>query len=124
MNFGDPSQVRVVPPQKKSGGFFSSLFGGKSEPTFDEHPASVNFAPELAKQLSKSHDLIAWRDERGWSLLHHHSLAGNSLLVQVLLDHGADASARTNDGVTPLQLAHVLGWEKVVGQLMAKSGRA
>lgn len=123
LEFGDPKQIRVVPAQKKSGGFFSNLFGGKSEPVSDEHAASENLAPELARQLSQKPELLSWRDERGWSLLHIHALAGSAAVVKVLLDHGADFTLRTKHGATPMQLAHVLGWEKVVALLMAKGAR-
>jgi len=124
LEFGDPQQVRVVPTEKKSGGFFSRLFGGgKSEAAADEHPASVNLAPELRKQLAKQPELLAWRDDRGWSLLHVHSLAGNAEVVKVLLEAGVDSSLKTRHGATAMQLAHVLGWEKVVALLMAQGAR-
>jgi hypothetical protein len=127
LEFGDPKQIRVVPSEKKSGGFFKSLFGGKSDtaddPAGKEHPASENMAPGLAKQLQENPGALTWRDDEGRTLLHVHALAGSSAVVKVLLDHGADFTARTKLGATPLQLAHVLGWEKVVALLMAKGAR-
>lgn len=123
LEFGDPRQVRVVASEKKSGGFFKRLFGSKSVAAVDEHPASVNLAPELRKQLANKPELHGWRDDRGWSLLHVHSLAGNAEVVKVLLDAGFDPNLKTNHGATPLKLAHVLGWEKVAALLMAQGAR-
>jgi uncharacterized protein YegJ (DUF2314 family) len=123
LEFGDPRQVRVVATEKKSGGFFKRLFGSSKSEAADEHPASVNLAPELRKQLAKQPELTSWRDDRGWSLLHVHSLAGNAEVVKVLLDAGFDPNLKTNHGATPLKLAHVLGWEKVAALLMAQGAR-
>ncbi|WP_254510518.1 ankyrin repeat domain-containing protein [Anatilimnocola floriformis] len=84
---------------------------------------SVNMAPGLRKELASKPDMLHWRDDRGWGLLHIHALAGNADIVQVLLDAGVDPNLKTKHGATPLQLAHVLGWEKVVAQLMARGAR-
>jgi ankyrin repeat protein len=50
-------------------------------------------------------------------------LNGNTATVNVLLEAGADPDAVTNHGMTPLQLAKSLGWEKVVALLERKSRR-
>ena len=54
---------------------------------------------------------------RGWTLLHQEALAGSAATVKVLLEAGADPNARTDDGITPLELARSLGWEKVAALL-------
>ena len=41
----------------------------------------------------------------------------------MLLDHGADFNLRTKHGATAMQLAKVLGWEKVVALLAAKGAK-
>lgn len=123
LNFGDPKQIQVV-PAKKGTGLLAGWFGGKSEPVSDEHPMSENMAPELAKQLAANPGLVNQVDDEGWTFLHREALAGNAAPVKVLLDHGANFTLRTKHGATALQLAHVLGWEKVVALLLAKGAKA
>jgi ankyrin repeat protein len=50
-------------------------------------------------------------------------LAGSAATVKVLLEAGADPNAVTKHGMTPLQLAQALGWDKVVGLLVSKEAR-
>mmetsp|Transcript_152335 Transcript_152335/g.265534 ORF Transcript_152335/g.265534 Transcript_152335/m.265534 type:complete len:221 (+) Transcript_152335:63-725(+) len=40
-----------------------------------------------------------------WSALHHAAHKGNATGVRFLLEHGASTTARTRDGLTPLELA-------------------
>ncbi len=63
------------------------------------------------------------KDDRGWTLLHHQSLAGSAATVKVLLDRGADMNAVTNNGMTPLKLAKSLGWDKVAALLVGKGAK-
>ena len=42
------------------------------------------------------------------------ALAGSTACVKILLDAGADRNALTDNGMTALQLAKTLNWEKVV----------
>jgi uncharacterized protein YegJ (DUF2314 family) len=103
LDFGDPQRPRVDVSQ--------------------EHPMSVNMTPGLPKEIAKNPGLVRDKYDGGWTMLHFEALAGNGGPVKVLLDHGADPNARTDDGVTPLQLAHAMGWEKIVALLMAKGAR-
>ncbi len=57
------------------------------------------------------------KDDRGWTLLHHQALAGSTATVEILLELGADTNAKTNHGMTPLQLAQSLKWDKVIALL-------
>jgi ankyrin repeat protein len=41
-------------------------------------------------------------------------------MVKVLLECGADPKAVTDNGMTPMQLARSLGWEKVVTLLLSR----
>jgi uncharacterized protein YegJ (DUF2314 family) len=123
-NFGDPHQIRIVPGSKKAGGFFKSLFGGgRSDTEIPEHPMSVNMAPSLKDQLAKDPSMLESKGDRGWTFLHQEALAGSLVTVQVLLDAGADVNAVTDHGMTPLQLARSLGWDKVADLLVSKGAK-
>jgi ankyrin repeat protein len=78
---------------------------------------SEAMAPSLKEQLAKDPCLVSAKDDRGWTFLHQQALAGSAATVKVLLEAGADPNAVTNHGMTPLQLAKSLGWEKVVALL-------
>jgi uncharacterized protein YegJ (DUF2314 family) len=113
LNFGDPTKIRVVPEANKGGGFLKNWFG-KQPADIQEHPMSENMASSLKDQLAKDPSLVSAKDERGWTFLHQEALAGNTATVKVLLEAGADPNALTDHGMTPLQLAKSLGWEKVI----------
>jgi ankyrin repeat protein len=74
-------------------------------------------ASSLKEQLAKDPSLVSVTDERGWTFLHQEALAGSTATVKVLLAAGADPSAVTDHGMTPLQLAQSLGWDKIVALL-------
>jgi ankyrin repeat protein len=56
--------------------------------------------------------------------LHHQALAGSLATVKVLLECGADVNAKTNHGMTAIQLAKSLGWDKVIVLLESKGARS
>ena len=120
LKFGDPSSVRLVPAPKQGGGFLKGLFGkrpaasGASDAPQGDHPMSVNMAPSLREQVAKDPSFMTSKDDGGWTILHHLALAGSTTGVKVLLDMGADPSAKTADGRTAAQLAQTLGWDDVV----------
>ena len=116
LNFGDPANIRVTPEPNKGGGFMKSWFGKRPAET-QEHPMSENMAASLKEQLAKNPSMLSATDDRGWTLLHQEALAGSVPTVKVLLEAGADRNAMTHDGMTPLQLAKCLGWDKVVALL-------
>jgi uncharacterized protein len=111
LNFGDPHQIRIVLGQ--------TIFGEDVE--ILEHPMSENRAEPLSTELIADPSMLSRQDDRGWTLLHHHALAGNTANVKILLDRGANINTVTNQGVTPLQLAESLGWDKVIALLNGKS---
>jgi uncharacterized protein len=113
MDFGDPTKIRIV-PQKK--GWF-----GKREAEIQEHPMSEAMAPSFKSQLAQDPSLAHFKDDMGWTYLHHQALAGSAATVAVLLESGADVNAMTDHGMTPMQLARSLGWDKVIG-LLARHG--
>src|SRR5262245_50035423 len=116
LKFGDPKKIRIAPEPKTGGGLLKSWFG-KRQAASGEHPMSENMAVSLKEQLAKKPSLVSATDDRGWTLLHQEALAGSAPTVKVLLEAGADPSARTKGGMTPLQLAKSLGWDHVVALL-------
>jgi uncharacterized protein YegJ (DUF2314 family) len=122
LKFGDPTKVRVAPEPNKGGGFLKNWFG-KGQADTEEHPMSLSMAPKLKEQVVKDPSFVSSTDDRGWTVLHQEALAGNTATVKILLEAGADPNARTNHGMTPLQLANSLGWEKVVALLVSKGAR-
>ena len=116
LNFGDPKKIRLVPEKKN--------WFGKAKAELEEHPMSVNMAVLLKEELAKKPSLPHDKDEKGWTVLHHESLAGSSPTVEILLESGADPNAVTNHGATPMKLAKVLAWNKVVALLAAKGATA
>jgi uncharacterized protein YegJ (DUF2314 family) len=116
LSFGDPTKIRVAPEPNTGGGFLKKWFG-KKQPDTQEHPMSEAMAVSLKNQLAKDPSLVSAKDERGWTLLHQEALAGSAPTVKILLDAGADPNAVTEHGMTPLQLANALGWDKVAALL-------
>jgi uncharacterized protein YegJ (DUF2314 family) len=119
LDFGDPTKTRVAPEPNKGRGFLKNWFG-KRQADPDEHPMSEAMAPSLKGEIAKDPSLVSAKDERGWTFLHQQALAGSTASVKVLLEAGADPNAVTEDGMTPLQLARSLGWDKVAALLVSK----
>lgn len=119
LNFGDPSKIRVVYDANKGGGLLKSLFG-KKQTEIPEHPLSEGMAGKLKEAIASDPSFITATDDQGWTTLHREALAGNAASVKILLEAGADANAKTKHGMTPLQLAKTLNWEKVIALLTRK----
>jgi uncharacterized protein YegJ (DUF2314 family) len=103
LKFGDPSDIRILPD---------------SQSEDEEHPMSENMAKSLEEHLKQDPTGHLSPDENGWTTLHSMALGGSYATVKVLLEHGADPNAPAGNGMTPLQLARCLGWEKVSALLM------
>ena len=119
LKFGDPVKIRVAPESNKGGGLLKNWFGSQQADVL-EHPMSDSMASSLKNELAENPSLLSTKDERGWTLLHQEALAGNTAIVKALLEAGADPNAVTDPGMTPLQLAESLGWDKVVALLQHK----
>ena len=115
LDFGDPKTIRIV-PQKK--GWFR-----RRDVEIQEHPMSEAMASSLEQQLIANPSMLHEKDDRGWTLLHQEALAGSTTTVKVLLERGADINAVTGHGMTPLQLARSLAWDKVIDLLMSKGAK-
>lgn len=100
-NFGDPTTIRIV-----------------SE---DQHQAMCEaVAPALEEQLKKTPTLVSATGRNGWTLLHQDASAGSLATVKILLAAGADPHAPSDNGMTPVQLAEVLGWDAMVALLTGR----
>jgi hypothetical protein len=84
--------------------------------------------PEIAKllkdHLEKGIETVKSTDDSGRTPLHLEALYGRRHSVQVLLDYGADPSARCNRGWTPRDYANSLEWTEVGGILETAEARA
>lgn len=114
LDFGDPAEIVLVPPAE-----VASKQGRqqRSGDPGEEHPMSVNAGQSFDQHLRQHPGIINQPDERGWTLLHFESLAGNAVMVEMLLQHGADRSLRTRDGDAAIDLAKLMRWDKIVALL-------
>ncbi len=115
LDFGDPSQIELVPP---------SFYGGGAHPSAEllatlEHPMAANMGSSLDGALRKNPSMLQHVDERGLTMLHVQALAGDARGVETLLRHGAKRHAASARGMTPLDLAKVLAWPRVIALLEA-----
>ena len=115
LDFGDPTEVLIVPPSQSSHsttGLLKRLFSRKSaSPNLEaEHPMSENMASSLAEHLDAQPTAAEETDAHGLTMLHHLALAGSTAGVKTLLAHGAAKDAKTARGKTAGALAAELGW--------------
>lgn len=98
LDFGAPGQIEVA-------------YGQSQDPTvLEQHPMSRNMKDSLKQFLTQSPEQITKADERGYTMLHRESIAGNKTCVDILLQMGADPTAKTVDGYTAADFAQKLGW--------------
>lgn len=126
LEFGDPSQVLISPYQSKGKPKSSSFLGkwfGSSKPEVSledgdfsrsEHPMSENMAEKIAEALTEHPHAVTDLDADGWTMLHREALAGNLTPVRLLVQHGADKTARNAKGQTALELATLMGWPNII----------
>jgi hypothetical protein len=108
LDFGDPSKILLT------------ITGQTDDSDETDHPMSVNMGASLLKHLKENPGSVNKPDERGWTFLHNESLAGNSSAVEILLQHGADRSLKTNLGNLPIDLAKIMRWQKIVNLLQIR----
>ena len=122
LDFGDPRETRVeLETDDKKAGMFSRFFK-KPVDEFQDHPMCVNMLDKYRQQLESDDSSTKTTDDRGWTLLHSESLAGNFGVVRLLVKYGADPKARTNSGKDPAGLAAAIGWDEIASYLSSRSG--
>ncbi|GAB7530337.1 DUF2314 domain-containing protein [Pseudomonas sp. 3A(2025)] len=82
-----------------------------------EHPMSVNALDKIKEGLRQDPKLVNDFDDDGWTLLHREVLAGNFEFVRALAKQGADIKAPNRNGHTPLMLARMAGWPRLIDAL-------
>lgn len=127
LDFGDANSTRLTLQDKRKPkqGFMSRLLGSRQETpqneldssVFSDHPMCVNMLPSLEAELQKDLTFLSSKDDRGWTMLHSDSLAGNLGVVRLLVRFGADIDAPTPDGRTAADLAQSIGWDEVAAYL-------
>jgi len=99
LDFGDPDNILAVYEQDKH------------PDNLIEHPMSKNMQASLKTFLTENPIHVNSKDDLGYTMLHREAIAGNKACVEVLLEMGADAAARTNGGYTAADFARMLKWE-------------
>lgn len=102
LDFGDYNDILVAYEQKE-----------KPE-NLTEHPMSINMKDSLANFIKENPNELNGEDEFGYAFLHREAIAGNSTIVKVLLDLGADKDAKTNANKTARDFAESLKWEHLL----------
>lgn len=118
LDFGDPNEIKVIPDDwsgEKPKGFIGRLFGGRPKPVDpdQEHPMAVNMGDSLKTFLKTDPQNASSADDEGFTMLHQLVMAGTTVGVKTLLEHGADPNVKTNNGMSALGLARALGWRSV-----------
>ncbi len=75
----------------------------------------------LLKQIESGANVNAVDQKTGYTALHTAAEAGNTEIMQGLLDHGADIEAKTFQGHTPLMLAAQAGQTEAVRMLLERN---
>lgn len=118
LDFGSPDKGRPL-TQLYSGKQGIEYSDGKDAHT--DHPMCSNSLDSIKSQLEENDDLLNFRDEKGWNLLHINAFAGNLGVTKVLIEHGFDPSAQTENGKTPIDLANKQGWPVITSLLKGSS---
>ena len=83
------------------------------------HIAAAQPLPEVAKVLLAHGADVHARDNKGWTALHN---ARTVAMVQLLLNHGADANAVGSDKITPLRMATGTTWDNETLRILIEHG--
>ncbi len=102
LNFGDYNDILIAYEQKEN------------PENLIEHPMSKNMQESLHDFIKTNPNELTAQDEQGYTFLHREAIAGNSTIVKVLIDSGADVNAKTHSNKTALDFARQLKWEHLI----------
>lgn len=102
LNFGDPNKILIAYQQ------------AEHPEHLVEHPMSVNSGPGLEEFIKANPGELTSIDEKGYTLLHRETIAGNKTSVEILVRAGADKHAKTQTGKSALDFARQLNWEHII----------
>lgn len=102
LNFGDFEDILTVYEQKE-----------KPENVI-EHPMSKNMKESLVEFIKTNPNELTAQDESGYTFLHREAIAGNSSIIQVLIESGADKNVKTYNNKTALDFAEQLKWDHLI----------
>ena len=112
LKFGKPESVFVAPKS-----YDDIKSGYQLDDNIPEHPMSIKMAKSLVKDIKKNPKDFLEVNSSGQSLLHYESLAGNLAQVKALLKCGANKNLKNINGLTPIELASFLHWDKIINVL-------
>ena len=90
---------------------------GKSFPWFPEYYVAKSSPKDDFFKEMCLYSYVYDKDESGNQLLHREAIAGNYLFVRELLRLNIDKLVMNTQSMTPLDLAHKVGWAKIVNLL-------
>lgn len=105
IDFGNPDEIFLVYDQKDC------------PKNLDEHPMCKNILDQFINIINTDPRIITEKDESGNQLLHREVLAGNYLFVREILSSNVNKLVMNNQSMTPLDLAHKMGWNNIVNLL-------
>ena len=103
IDFGDPEQIWLVR-------------GQETQPeNLIEHPMCRNHIQQFAAVLDEEDPSeIDSIGEDGQTMLQRETIAGNGLVVKLLLERGADATLKDEAGNTAADYARIMQWEHIL----------
>ena len=102
LDFGDPNHILVAYQQEEN------------EENLIEHPMSKVMEKPAREFFEANLDVVKAADENGVTRLHTETIAGNKTAVEILLELGADKTAKTNTDKTALDFATALNWSHLI----------
>lgn len=102
LNFGDFNTILVAHLQEEE------------KENLIEHPMSKAMEKPARDYFTGNPDVVTAADENGVTRLHTETIAGNKTAVAILLELGADKTAKTTTGKTALDFATALNWEHLI----------
>ena len=103
IDFGDPEQIWLVQ-------------GQETQPeNLIEHPMCRNHIQQFAAVLDEEDPSeIDSMGEDGQTMLQRETIAGNGLVVKLLLERGADATLKDESGNSAADYAQIMQWEHIL----------